>query len=112
MHTSRRFASSFLMLGGISKLALGAMLGLVSSCALDDVSAVDDTAATDDGGDGASADAVCTRGRFRCHAQVRTAPGDRRGMRATAAAPAGYGPSSLQQAYNINPSLTVTAKPL
>lgn len=111
MRAAKRFAPGFVMLESIAKLVLGAAVGGIPSCALDDVGAADESVANDDGtGDEAATDAVCTKGRFRCHAQLRAS---RAGLRAgTRAVPAGYGPAALQEAYNINPALTVTAKPL
>jgi MYXO-CTERM domain-containing protein len=116
MRTSKRFSSSFGMLAGISKLALGVVLGLLPSCALDDGSgsdpvASDDTATADDDGSGAST-AVCTQGRFRCHAHVRTTRfGRRLSSHAAAAPPQGFAPADLQSAYKIDPSRLATTTP-
>jgi hypothetical protein len=119
MHHSKRFTSSFEMLSGISRLALGVFLGLTPSCALDDSSAADpasaDTAAADDG-EGGSFESVCNGGRIVCHAQIRTFGAERsRSPRAASplALPTGYGPADLQSAYGIDPNkLATTAAPV
>jgi hypothetical protein len=119
MHPTKRFASSFGMLAGISRLALGVFLGLSSSCALDDGSATDpsisdsDGTAGDDGGD-VSSERVCNKGRIQCHAHIRTFGAERaRSPRAVSAAalPAGFGPADLQSAYGIDPNKLATTTP-
>src|SRR5262249_3385094 len=114
MHASRRFASSFGILSGISRLALGVFLGLTPSCALDDGNAADpsesDGTAADDSGD-ASSEAVCNGGRVHCLAQIRTFGAERsRTPRAVSplALPAGFGPPDLQSAYGIDPTRLAT----
>lgn len=115
MRTSKRFATSFGMLAGISRLTLGVALGLVPSCAVDDGTSddptvSDDTATPDGQGDDATDTAVCTQGRFRCHAHVRTSKtGQRITSHAAAATPQGFGPPDLQAAYKIDPSKLATA---
>jgi subtilase family serine protease len=119
MHASKRFASSFGMLAGISRLTLGVFLGLTSSCALDDGSAADpsvsDGTAADDGG-AVSSESVCNGGRIRCHAHIRTFGAEHsRSPHAVSplAVPSGYGPADLQSAYGIDPTkLATTAKPI
>src|SRR3569833_3015836 len=110
MHSSKRFTSSFGMLTGISRLALGVFLGLTPSCALDDGSASDpsvsDGTITDDGED-VTSERVCNKGRIQCHAHIRTFGAERRrSPRAVspAALPAGYGPADLQAACGIDPN--------
>jgi hypothetical protein len=119
MHPSKRFASSFGMLAGISRLALGVFLGLSSSCALDDGGAADpsisdsDGTAGDDGGD-VSSERVCNKGRVQCHAHIRTFGVERaRSPHAVspAALPAGFGPADLQSAYGIDPNKLATTTP-
>jgi uncharacterized protein (TIGR03382 family) len=116
MLTSKRFVTNFGMLAGISRLALGVALGLVPSCALDDnTSTADqtgdqttvDSSADDDG----SSDSVCSGGKFRCFAHVRT---NRAGQRIAshAATPTGFGPPDLQAAYGIDPTVVVPTKPV
>jgi len=117
MRTSIRFAPSFGMLAGFSRLTLGVFLGLSSSCAVDDGSAADPTAndvtAADDGSDVTSED-VCHGGRIQCHAHIRTFGAER--LRspsavssAAAAAPTGFGPADLQSAYGIDPTKLATS---
>jgi hypothetical protein len=117
MNASKRFASSFGMLTGISRLALGVFLGLTPSCALDDGSAADpsvaDGTAGDDGGD-ISSQSVCNGGAHHCLAQIRTFGAERsRAPRAVSplAVPAGYGPADLQSAYGIDPNKLATTTP-
>jgi len=115
MLTSKRSTSSFGMLAGISKLALGVAMGLGPSCAVDESASSADPVA-----DGAASaadnevvtDSVCTTGRFQCHAyvQVKQAGGQR--ITAHAATPTGYGPAALQAAYKLDPSTIVPAKPV
>jgi subtilase family serine protease len=119
MQPSKRFATSFGMLTGISRLALGVFLGFTPSCALDDGSAADpsssDGTAADDGED-ISSQPVCSGGRVVCHAHIRTFGAERsRSPRAVplAALPAGYGPADLQSAYGIDPTkLATTTAPV
>jgi len=119
MQAPKRFASGFGMLAAVSRLALGGLLGVIPSCAIDDGTADDpvvseDTATPGGDGDGedAATTAVCTRGRFRCHAHVRTARvGQRIASHAAAAIPQGFGPPDLQAAYKIDPTRTATATP-
>jgi subtilase family protein len=119
MKASKRFASSFGMLTGISRLALGAFLGFTPSCALDDGSAADlsstDGTAGDDGED-ISSQSVCNGGHHRCLAQILTFGAERsRSPRAVSplAVPAGFGPADLQSAYGIDPyKLATTTPPL
>jgi hypothetical protein len=122
MHSSKRFVSSFGMLTGISRLALGVFLGLSPSCALDDGSATDpsitdgtvsDGTAGDDGD--VASERVCNKGRIQCHARIRTFGAERRRSLAVspAALPQGYGPADLQAAYGIDPTrLATTAAPV
>jgi Subtilase family len=114
MRTSKRFVTTFRMLAGVSRLALGVALGLVPSCALDEGSTSDDLDSSDDlavaDGEDAPADSVCTQGAIRCHAHVRTS---KAGLRISShAAPMGFGPAELQSAYKINPASTVTVRPI
>lgn len=102
------FATSSGTLTAISRLSLGAMLGLVPSCASD--GAVDDPATREDiaaeaenGGDVAS-ESVCTTGTYRCYASIRTRAGQRITSHAT---PFGFGPAELQSAYDIDPDVIV-----
>lgn len=102
------------MLAGISRLALGVVMGLVPSCALDEEGMLDDALTSDDlavsDGEVAPSDSVCTQGAIRCHARVRTS---KAGLRITShAAPMGFGPAELQAAYKIDPASTVTSRPL
>jgi len=116
MRTSKRFVPSFGLLAGISRLTLGVALGVIPSCALDEGSMTDDPTVTDDStaqdGTDASNDSVCTTGTYRCHARIRTSKAGLR-ISAHAAAPlaGSFGPADLQAAYNIDPSVTATAKP-
>jgi subtilase family serine protease len=97
------------MLAGISRLALGLSLGVMSSCALDDVAGQDNPAAPDPDpdNDGAS-EAVCTTGPYRCLAHVHT---ERAGRFVPLAAPLGYGPAELQSAYKVDPN-AIVGKPV
>ncbi|HEU4734560.1 MAG TPA: S8 family serine peptidase [Kofleriaceae bacterium] len=71
----------------------------------------DDTAAPD--GDEVISQAVCTTGRYRCHARVVTGTSARRIASRAAAAPtpAGFGPAELQSAYRIDPKTIATSTP-
>ena len=114
MRTPQRFAAGFGMLAGISRLALGLMMGLVPSCALDEGSFSDDAVTSGDlaapDGEEVASESVCTQGPIRCHAHVRTS---KAGLRITShAAPMGLGPADLQDAYKINPASTVTSRPV
>ncbi len=92
------------MLAGVSRLALGLSVGLLSSCGLDDAGAPDPTASDPDADDGSS-ESVCTRGVYRCSAHIWS---DRSGrFTAQAAAPIGFGAPDLQSAYKIDPNNTV-----
>lgn len=106
MRVTKRFASGFGMLATISRLALGVALGLAPSCAVDDDRAADPTA---DDATADTSDSVCTQGRFRCHARLRTEHGRRIHQRA--AQPFGLGPADLKAAYNLVTDRTATAKP-
>jgi hypothetical protein len=117
MNASKRFAASFGILTGISRLALGGFLGLTPSCALDDGSAADpsvaDGTAGDDGED-ISSQSACNGGDHRCLAQIRTFGAERsRTPRSVSplAVPSGYGPADLQSAYAIDPTKLATATP-
>jgi len=118
MLTSKRFVPNFGMLAGISRLALGVMLGLVPSCALDDGS-MSDPASSDEAtavdGEEASSVAVCTSGPIRCLAHVKTVgrmENRRISSYATTPLVGSFGPPDLQAAYNIDPTkLATTAKP-
>jgi MYXO-CTERM domain-containing protein len=114
MRTPKRFGSSFGMLASISKLTLGVVLGLVPSCAIDDGTA-DDPVVSDDtstpDGDDATTTAVCTQGRFRCHAHVRTSKVGQRITSHAAPTPQGFGPADLQAAYKIDPTRLASATP-
>src|ERR1041384_2435721 len=107
MRAAGHLLSSFGILAGISRLALGLSLGVMSSCALDDVAGQDNPAAPDpdpaSDEDGAS-QAVCTSGPYRCLAHVRS---ERAGRFVPLAAPLGYGPADLQAAYKIDPNVVV-----
>src|SRR4051812_16192198 len=118
MRSSKLFATSFGMLAGISRLALGVFLGLSPSCALDDGSAsapsISDGTASDvtgDNGETAASERVCNTGRIQCHAYIRTFGAERRRSLAVslAALPQGYGPADLQAAYGIDPTKLATA---
>src|SRR5689334_21754328 len=107
IRTPQGFASNFGDFGIMAPLVLGAVLGILPSCALGAPDA--GPAAEDSSADEASA-VVCTTGPYRCHAQART---DRVGQRISAhAAPMGYGPGDLQAAYRIDPSITASARPV
>jgi subtilase family serine protease len=105
MRTSGSFLPRFGLLAGVSHGALGVLLGLVTSCALED--------APDPGADPAldedTSEALCTQGRFRCIARVQTRSGGR--FTAQATSPQGYGPADLQSAYKIDPNVVVGNKP-
>jgi uncharacterized protein (TIGR03382 family) len=105
MRTSRSFLPHFGLLAGVSQGALGVVLGLVTSCALEEGAPAP---ATDpEVGDEAS-EALCTQGRFRCIARTQA----RRGrFSALATSPVGYGPVELQSAYKIDPNVIVGNKP-
>jgi MYXO-CTERM domain-containing protein len=103
MRAAGHLLSDFGILAGISRLALGLSLGVMSSCALDDVAGQDNPSAPDPDGDGAS-EAVCTSGPYRCLAHVHN---ERAGRFVPLAAPIGYGPADLQAAYKIDPNVIV-----
>ena len=110
MRPSKRFASSFGILAGISRLALGVAMGLAPSCAVDDGATPDDPGAAEPAQqDELGADSVCTTGLYRCHARLHRA-GDR-GISSRAATPIGYGPADLKAAYNLITDRTATTKP-
>jgi len=120
MLTSKSFIPSFGMLAGISRLALGLALGASPSCAFDDVRVAGAADSTDESvtsaelsADDLASEAICTKGRFRCHARVQTTKeGVRITSHAAATAPKGFGPPDLQSAYNITDATkTVTATP-
>jgi hypothetical protein len=108
MRNSTRFASSFSALAAVSRVSLGLVLGLAPSCALDDnldaPGANDESIATAELSSDDTSEAICTKGRFRCHARVRTtSDGARITSHATAVAPPlGFGPTQLQSAYGVN----------
>jgi MYXO-CTERM domain-containing protein len=105
MRTSGTFLPRFGLLASVSHGALGVVLGLVTSCALED-SAPDlgaDLALDDE-----ASEAVCTQGRFRCIARIPTRSGR---FGALATSPVGYGPAELQSAYKIDPNVVVGNKP-
>jgi len=111
MHTPDRFITNFGLLAGISRLSLGVALGLVPSCAIDGATGdpITGEAADPDDDDDVASDSVCTTGKFRCHARIRTSTA---GLGISAyATPGGYGPAELQSAYGIDPAITVTDRP-
>lgn len=112
MRSATSFLPSFGILAGLGRVGLGALLGLVPSCALDD--SLDDSAASDPTNSAQSAltvgdESVCTKGKYRCHARVKGI-GDRR-IRPHALLPTGFGPPELQAAYKILPDKIVGTKP-
>ena len=118
MLTSNRFIPSFGVLASVSRLGLGLLLGLSPSCAMDDGSASEDAVTGDEavitaelGSDGSS-EAICNKGKFRCHARaLTTAAGLRITSHASAAAPPGFGAKDLQSAYNVDITKTLATKP-
>jgi len=118
MRNSMRFASGFGALASVSRLSLGLLLGLVPSCALDDSTAGapatdDESVATAELSVDDVSDAICTQGRFRCHARIRTTKdGVRITSHATATTPPqGFGPTELQSAYAVNAAKPAVTKP-
>ncbi|HEX3758353.1 MAG TPA: S53 family peptidase [Kofleriaceae bacterium] len=80
---------------------MGIALGLLDGAALAD--------SAPGPADGDASAAVCHRGPVRCLAHVRTHASGQ--IQSDAATPTGYGPSELQDAYRIDPSVTVTDHP-
>src|SRR4051812_32989668 len=96
MRRPTSFLPSFGMLAGLAPFGLGALLGLVPSCALDDSlgdSAASEATASADSALTGDDESVCTKGKYRCHARVR-GTGDRR-IRPHALLPTGLGPPDL-----------------
>ncbi|HZJ63072.1 MAG TPA: S53 family peptidase [Kofleriaceae bacterium] len=85
---------------GTSHGALGLLLGLLTSCAVDEGA----PAPGDDPGQDDATEAVCTQGRFRCLAHVQQRSGR---FGALATSPLGYGPAEIQAAYKIDPDAVV-----
>lgn len=121
MQNTERFALGSRVLARASWLGLGLLLGLASSCGIDDEdgspeSMIDSmgevTADLDGVGTGRSDDSVCTTGWLRCHARVRGTADSGAGFRISAhAVPDGLGATDLQQAYSIDPSLLPANRP-
>ena len=108
MPTNRRFARGFSNLHRLMPLSLGLSLGLVTSSAAADpaVKSARATLAFDSlDFSGQPTGSVCTTGPIRCHAHAKVTL---EGHVQSAAAPQGFGPADLQQAYNIPTSVSGT----
>ena len=118
MRNSKRFASGFGALAAISPLSLGLLLGLAPSCAVDDgtvgaPAGDEQSVATAELSADDVSEAICTKGRFRCHARVRTTKGGVRitSLASAVAPPQGFGPSDLQSAYGVNAAKPRATRP-